>query len=373
MEKMVKYVNWSRPTKFIATGVRIHLLCVVKVQLPLSDQNFDSRPSTKYSLAWRTFCGLFCEIKNKINWTWFGVEISIKCGLRIKVRGQQTQKLISVHTEPMFLTDFLSMPRHPREISSRKCCSIVAFSQLFPNFGDPLCLLYVSPSFTLGKQIHPFHFRLTFLGLDSIPQFCSIHKDTHTQNSLGEHFREATMHHPPPAAAPTQPPNFPHFPPFSRLSSHFPGADNNNVKQHWGIDKGRLLTSRQPPQDGQNSMPHPLNAQLHLLLQPNSKPILTWHILSYRAGAGARHTAQKSDKIEPKEKEQLPCPQHLNDPLGTQPPPSPPEHAAHAHSARHEWQFFGQQIFMRRPLRTTSKIHQSDRDILVNENHIISH
>lgn len=120
-------------------------------------------------------------------------------------------------------------------------------------------------------------------------------------------------------------------------------------------------------------MPHPLNAQLHLLLQPNSKPILTWHILSYRAGAGARHTAQKSDKIEPKEKEQLPCPQHLNDPLGTQPPPSPPEHAAHAHSARHEWQFFGQQIFMRRPLRTTSKIHQSDRDILVNENHIISH
>lgn len=81
---------------------------------------------------------------------------------------QQTQKLISVScsTPQNFLTDFFEgnflgkllfycsnffLPFPPRSVS----CALSA-----------LCFPFVC-----SGQIHPFHFRATFLGLDSIPQF----------------------------------------------------------------------------------------------------------------------------------------------------------------------------------------------------------
>jgi len=162
----------------------------------------------------------------------------------------------------MFLTDFLWMARHPREISLGNCCSIVAFSLLSLNFWAPLCLLYVSPSFALGEFIL-FHFGQLFLDLTRFPNFV-LYTKTRTQFPWRTFPRSNNA---PPTT--TAAPLFPRLRPLSpSLSPHFPEADNNNVKQLWGIDKGRLLTSRQSPQDGQNYAPlllkNPLQSLPHL-------------------------------------------------------------------------------------------------------------
>lgn len=231
---------------------------------------------------------------------------------------QQTQKLISVSCSTPRIFWLISS----REISLGNSCSIVAISSC-PSprvLWAVLCLLYVSPSFALGKFIL-FIFGQLFLDLTQFPNFCSVHKNPH--NSLGEHFREATMQHPPPPP----PPLLPFSAPFPSLSLDFPEADNNNVKQHW---KPETKASY-------------LQAACHRKMAgiPHTWPGL---ILSRRC---TPHGSE-SDKAATvgRTEEERTCRLTFG---------APPQPAAHAHSTRHEWQFDGQQEFMKRPQRKTSK------------------